>query len=62
MDGQTKEIETTETGLTGSIVTISPLEKEEIKGYEPETSVIETQMPENTEKYVVEYRYKQKTL
>ncbi|WP_282924295.1 Rib/alpha-like domain-containing protein [Peptoniphilus genitalis] len=60
MDGQTKEIETTETGLTGSIVTISPLEKEEIKGYEPETSVIETQMPENTEKYVVEYRYNRK--
>ena len=60
MDGQDKEIETTETGLTGSIVTISPLEKEEIKGYEPETSVIETQMPENTEKYVVEYRYNRK--
>ena len=60
MDGQTKEIETIETGLTGSIVTISPLEKEEIKGYEPETSVIETQMPENTEKYVVEYRYNRK--
>ena len=60
MDGLTKEIETIETGLTGSIVTISPLEKEEIKGYEPETSVIETQMPENTEKYVVEYRYNRK--
>ncbi|MDK8275880.1 MAG: Rib/alpha-like domain-containing protein [Peptoniphilus duerdenii] len=60
IDGKTEIKTTTETGLTGSIVTISPLEKEEIKGYEPETSVIETQMPENTEKYVVEYRYNRK--
>lgn len=60
MDGKTEVKTTTETGLTGSIVTISPLEKEEIKGYEPENSVIETQMPENTEKYVVEYRYNRK--
>ena len=55
MEGQTKAIETTETGITGSIVTISPLEKEKIKGFEPERSVIETQMPENTKEYVVEY-------
>ena len=51
---------TEETGLTGSIVTISPLEKEKIKGFEPENSVIETQMPEHTEGYVVEYRYNRK--
>ena len=60
MEGQTKAIETTETGITGSIVTISPLEKEKIKGFEPERSVIETQMPENTKEYVVEYRYNRK--
>ena len=60
MDGQTKPIETIETGLTGSIVTISPLESDKIKGYKPETNVIETQMPEHTKNYVVEYRYNRK--
>ncbi len=60
MEGQAEAIETTETGLTGSIVTISPLEKEKIKGFEPERNVIETQMPEHTEGYVVEYRYNRK--
>lgn len=51
---------TEETGSTGSIVTISPLEKEKIKGFEPERNVIETQMPEHTDGYVVEYRYNRK--
>ncbi|MEJ8752550.1 InlB B-repeat-containing protein [Lagierella sp. ICN-221743] len=60
MDGETKIKQTTETGLTGSIVTIKPLEDDEIKGYEPERSVIETQMPENTTGYIVEYRYNRK--
>lgn len=60
MDGQTKPIETIETGLTGSIVTIIPLESDKIKGYKPETNVIETQMPEHTKNYVVEYRYNRK--
>ena len=47
----------TQYGLTGTSLTIQPLPDFETKGYVPEDANINTQVPENPDYFVVEYRY-----
>lgn len=55
--GETGETKTTAEGSVGSNLKIPPLPADEIKGFIPETEFIEVQVPLNTAKFTVEYRY-----
>ena len=55
--GETGETNTTAEGRVGSNLKIPPLPEDEIKGFVPETEFIEVQVPLNTAKFTVEYRY-----
>ena len=55
--GETGETNTTAEGSVGSNLKIPPLPEDEIKGFVPETEFIEVQVPLNTAKFTVEYRY-----
>ncbi|WP_122820764.1 InlB B-repeat-containing protein [Varibaculum vaginae] len=55
--GETDETKTTAEGSVGSNLKISPLPAKEIKGFVPETEFIQIQVPLNTAKFTVEYRY-----
>lgn len=46
-----------QTGDTGSIIRVQPLDKEHTIGFEPETDFIMTQVPEDTDDFELEYRY-----
>lgn len=46
-----------QTGNTGSIMRVQPLDKEHTIGFEPETDFIKTQVPEDTDDFELEYRY-----
>ena len=46
-----------QTGDTGSIMRVQPLDKEHTIGFEPETDFIMTQVPEDTDDFELEYRY-----
>ena len=48
---------TTQQGVTGTSLTIQPLPYNEIIGYVPESTNITTQVPENTDNFVIELRY-----
>lgn len=52
---------TKQTGKTGSMLEVQPLQEPEIPGFVPEASQLSTLVPENTENFVVEYRYNRKT-
>ena len=56
-DGDTDFIYTSQTGVTGTSVTIKALDSERIKGYEPEVNVLTTQVPQNAAKFEIEMRY-----
>lgn len=55
--GETGETKTTAEGSVGSNLKIRPLPADEIKGFIPETEYIQVQVPLNTAKFTVEYRY-----
>ena len=55
--GETGETKTTAEGSVGSNLKIPPLPADEIKGFVPETEYIQVQVPLNTAKFTVEYRY-----
>lgn len=55
--GETGETKTTAEGSVGSNLKIPPLPENEIKGFVPETESIQVQVPLNTAKFTVEYRY-----
>ena len=44
-------------GNTGSTMQVKPLDDSEIKGFIPEAEYINMQVPENAEKFILEYRY-----
>ena len=48
---------TTQHGVTGTSLTIQPLPYNEIIGYVPESTNITTQVPENFDNFLVEFRY-----
>lgn len=52
---------TEQTGKTGSMLEVQPLENSEIPGFVPEASQLSTLVPEDTEDFEVEYRYNRKT-
>ena len=56
-DGDTDFIYTSQTGVTGTSVTIKALDGEKIKGYVPEVNVISTQVPQNSNDFEIEMRY-----
>ena len=56
-DGDTDFIYTSQTGVTGTSVTIKALAGEQIKGYVPEVNVLTTQVPQNSAKFEIEMRY-----
>ena len=56
-DGDTDFIYTSQTGVTGTSVTIKALAGEKIKGYVPEVNVLTTQVPQNSAKFEIEMRY-----
>ncbi|WP_054252986.1 S-layer homology domain-containing protein [Neofamilia massiliensis] len=56
-DGDTNFIYTSQTGVTGTSVTIKALDGEKIKGYEPEVNVLTTQVPQNSADFEIEMRY-----
>ena len=47
----------TQTGSTGSALQVQALQDDQIKGFVPEKSSITVQLPDDTEGYVVQYRY-----
>ena len=55
--GEKGELITTQNGNTGSTMEVSPYEGEEAKGFVPEANAITMQVPENTENFILEYRY-----
>ena len=55
--GEKEAIETIEEGKAGSKLKIKPLRAYEVKGFIPELSSIEIQVPLNTKNFTVEYRY-----
>jgi len=56
-DGDTDFIYTSQTGVTGTSVTIKALDGEQINGYVPEVNVLTTQVPQNSAKFEIEMRY-----
>ena len=52
---------TEQTGKTGSMLEVQPLENSEIPGFVPEANQLSTLVPENTDNFEVEYRYNRKT-
>ena len=56
-DGDTDYIYTSQTGVTGTSVTIKALDGEQIKGYVPEVNVLTTQVPQNSNDFEIEMRY-----
>lgn len=56
-DGDTDFIYTSQTGVTGTSVTIKALGGEKINGYVPEVNVLTTQVPQNSAKFEIEMRY-----
>ena len=56
-DGDTDFIYTSQTGVTGTSVTIKALDGERIKGYEAEVNVLTTQVPQNSAAFEIEMRY-----
>ena len=56
-DGDNDFIYTSQTGVTGTSVTIKALDGEKIKGYEPEVNVLTTQVPQNSKDFEIEMRY-----
>lgn len=55
--GNTEDIVTEEEGNIGSKLEIAPLEESKIKGFIPETAHLDVQIPQDTSKFSVEYRY-----
>ena len=47
----------TQTGSTGSALQVQALQADQIKGFVPEKGSITVQLPDDTEGYVVQYRY-----
>lgn len=56
-DGDNEYIYTTQTGVTGTSVTIKALDGEKIKGYVAEVNVLTTQVPQNSNDFEIEMRY-----
>jgi len=56
-NGGKEELITTQGGNTGSTLEVKPLDAKDIMGFVPESAYIKTQVPENTEDFVIEYRY-----
>ena len=56
-DGDSDFIYTSQTGVTGTSVTIKALDDEKIKGYVPEVNVLTTQVPQNKAEFEIEMRY-----
>lgn len=56
-DGDNDFIYTSQTGVTGTSVTIKALDDEKIKGYVPEVNVLTTQVPQNKAEFEIEMRY-----
>ena len=56
-DGDDNYINTYQTGVTGTSVTIKALDGERIKGYVPEVNVLTTQVPQNSADFEIEMRY-----
>ena len=56
-DGDSDFIYTSQTGVTGTSVTIKALDDEKIKGYVPEVNVLTTQVPQNSNDFEIEMRY-----
>ena len=56
-DGDTDFIYTSQTGVTGTSVTIKALAGEKINGYVPEVNVLTTQVPQNSNDFEIEMRY-----
>lgn len=58
LPGATEDKITTQTGQTGTSISVQPLPVGDRKGYVPESTNITTKIPENTKDFIVEYRYK----
>ncbi|WP_294795882.1 S-layer homology domain-containing protein [uncultured Fenollaria sp.] len=56
-DGDANYIYTSQTGVTGTSVTIKALDGDKIKGYVPEVNVLTTQVPQNSADFEIEMRY-----
>ena len=56
-DGDNDFIYTSQTGVTGTSVTIKALDGDKIKGYVPEVNVLSTQVPQNSNDFEIEMRY-----
>ena len=52
---------TQETGYTGSVLEVNPINDSRIEGFEPEADVLPVLVPEDTSKFEVEFRYNRKT-
>ena len=59
-DGDTDVIYTTAKGKTGSLLEVTSLPKSSIEGFEPETDILSTIVPEDTSDFEIEYRYHRK--
>ena len=59
-DGDTDAIDTTAKGKTGSLLEVTSLPKSSIEGFEPETDILSTIVPEDTSHFEIEYRYHRK--
>ena len=59
-DGDTDAIYTTAKGKTGSLLEVTSLPKSSIEGFEPETDILSTIVPEDTRDFEIEYRYHRK--
>ena len=59
-DGDTDAIYTTAKGKTGSLLEVTSLPKSSIEGFEPETDILSTIVPEDTSDFKIEYRYHRK--
>ena len=56
-DGDNDFIYTSQTGVTGTSVTIKALDGDKIKGYVPEVNVLTTQVPQNSNDFEIKMRY-----
>ena len=59
-DGDKDAIYTTAKGKTGSLLEVTSLPKSSIEGFEPETDILSTIVPEDTRDFEIEYRYHRK--
>lgn len=59
-DGDTDAIYTTAKGKTGSLLEVTSLPNSSIEGFEPETDILSTIVPEDTRNFEIEYRYYRK--